>query len=277
MLPALAVPAFAATSIKDDPTFAAIDRARKEYKEFLALAQREDAAEGASIKLDKAPDDHRTPEMVAAVKESIAARIALAHTVPTTPAGLIALLAFVREYSIDNGSWGFDLYFDGNDEQYAHAYSVEMAIRGMAGELRNWDGLAVALPSLAVPAMASMPPADVDQIFAAIEKHQQAEAAFGGIYDNEIMRGAVYLTPAIKALEDQAGELCVRSNAAYVELVKLTPTTLAGCAALLRHLEAHERSYDQPALLANHNHAKVAARDLLSRIAAMLASKAVQS
>ena len=135
---------------------------------------------------------------------------------------------------------------------------------------------AAALPALAIiPAMA-VDAGSVDPVFAAIEKHRQAEAAFVGVYDNEIMRGAVYLTPAIKALEDQAGELCDRSSAAYVELVKMTPTTLAGCAALLRHLETHERSYDRPALLADHNHAKVAARDLLSRIAAML-DAAVQS
>jgi hypothetical protein len=136
---------------------------------------------------------------------------------------------------------------------------------------------AAALPALAIIPATAVAAAGVDPIFAAIEKHRQAEAAFVGVYDNEIMRGAVYLTPAIKAVEDQAGELCVRSSAAYVDLVKMTPTTLAGCAALLRHLEAHERSYDQSALLANHDDAKVAARDLLSRIAAMLASKAVQS
>ena len=135
---------------------------------------------------------------------------------------------------------------------------------------------AAALPALAIIPAAAIAAAGVDPIFAAIEKHRQAEAAFVGVYDNEIMRGAVYLTPAIKAVEDRAGELCGRSSAAYVELVKMTPATLAGCAALLRHLEAHERSYDHPALLANHNHAKVAARDLLSRIAAML-DAAVQS
>ena len=92
VLPVLVVPALAVTSIKDDPAFAAIDRARKAEKDFLALARREDAAEGAGIKLDKAPDDHRTPEMVAAVKEAIAARIALASTVLTH--ALTGLVAF---------------------------------------------------------------------------------------------------------------------------------------------------------------------------------------
>jgi hypothetical protein len=119
--------------------------------------------------------------------------------------------------------------------------------------------------------------AGVDPIFAAIEKHQQAEAAYAGAYDREEYRNAKHSTPATDALEARAGEFGDAANKLYVDLVTMTPASLAGCAALLRHLEAHERSYDQPALLANHNHAKVAARDLLSRIAAMLASKAVQS
>ena len=128
---------------------------------------------------------------------------------------------------------------------------------------------AAMLPALAVPAMASMPPADADPIFAAIERHRQAETAFADAYDNEEYRNAKHSTPATDALEERAGELGVAENKLYVALVKMTPTTLAGCAALLRYLEAHEPSRGTEALFAN-NHAKVAARDLLSRIAAML-------
>jgi hypothetical protein len=119
---------------------------------------------------------------------------------------------------------------------------------------------AAALPALAVPAMA-MPPAGADPIFAAIERHRKIEAAFAA---------------SGKASGNCSGELCDKSSDAYVALVKMTPVTLAGCAALLRHLEAHERSYGRVALLNNHNHAKIPARDLLSRIAAML-DAAVQS
>jgi hypothetical protein len=48
---------------------------------------------------------------------------------------------------------------------------------------------------------------------------------------------------------------------------------------MLRYLEAHEKSYDEPVLLDNHcDNVSVPARDLLSRIAATLEAKAgVQS
>jgi hypothetical protein len=159
-LPVLAVPALAATSIKDDPAFAAIDHARKCEEEFLALARREDAAEGAGIKLDKAPDDHRTPEMVAAVKEAIAARIALASTVPTTPTGLAALTTFVREKNAELGEFYFAA--DDTDEQFLFVASLDAAVRGMAG-LKPWGGIADAQA--------------VDPIFAAIDAHKRAHAA----------------------------------------------------------------------------------------------------
>jgi hypothetical protein len=125
-----------------------------------------------------------------------------------------------------------------------------------------------------LPALAIIPATDVDAgaadpIFAAIEKHRQAEAAFAGAYDNEEYRNAKHSTPATDALEARAGEFGVAEDKLYVALVKVTPTTLAGCAALLRYLEAHERSRGTEALFANNN-AKEAARDLLSRIAAML-------
>jgi hypothetical protein len=252
------VPAFAATSIKDDPTFAAVDRARKGEEEFLALARSEDAAEGRGIKLDKAPDDHRTPEMVAAVKEAIAARIALARTVPTTPEGLAALTTFIREESVERGEFYFAA--DDPDEQFLFVASLDDAVRGMAG-LKPWGGIADAQT--------------VDPIFAAIERHRQAENAYAGAYDSEEYRNAKHSTPATDALEERAGELGVAEDNLYVALVKLTPTTLAGCAVLLRYLEAHERSRGTEALFANNN-AKEAARDLLSRIAAML-DAAVQS
>jgi hypothetical protein len=107
---------------------------------------------------------------------------------------------------------------------------------------------AAALPALAIiPAMA-VDAAGVDPIFAAIERHRQIEAAFAA---------------SGKASGNCSDELGEAEYKAYVGLVTMTPTTLAGCAALLRYLEAHERSRDRPALFANQ-------RDLLSRIAAML-------
>ena len=135
---------------------------------------------------------------------------------------------------------------------------------------------AAALPALAIIPATAVDAAGVDPIFAAIERQRRAEAAFAGAYDREEYRNAKHSTPATDALEARAGEFGDAANKLYVDLVTMTPASLAGCAALLRYLESREQSYGANALLANHNHAKVAARDLLSRIAAML-EEAVQS
>jgi hypothetical protein len=47
----------------------------------------------------------RTPEMVRLVEASIAARVALAETAPTTKAGLVSVLRFVREQSDPRGQF----------------------------------------------------------------------------------------------------------------------------------------------------------------------------
>jgi hypothetical protein len=132
---------------------------------------------------------------------------------------------------------------------------------------------AAVLPALAIPAM-TMLPAGADPIFAAIERHRQIEAAY--VAACNAIPSAKFLTPAINEMEKHAGNLCHRSSDALGDLVAMTPTTLAGCAALLRYLEAHEEAYDRTAMLDDHNQAKEAARDLLSRIAATLEA-AVQS
>jgi hypothetical protein len=126
---------------------------------------------------------------------------------------------------------------------------------------------AAALPALAMPAIAS---SASDPIFAAIERHRQIEAAYVAACNEPIVEAKE------QAREDRANELCDKSGDALVELVAMTPTTLAGCAALRRYLEAHEEAYDRTAMLDDHNQAKEAARDLLSRIAATLEA-AVQS
>jgi hypothetical protein len=59
-----------------------------------------------------APDDYRTPAMVAAVNASRAARADLANTAPSTLAGLVAYLDFVLAQSCDLGQ----LFFDDDDE-----------------------------------------------------------------------------------------------------------------------------------------------------------------
>ena len=81
---------------------------------------------------------------------------------------------------------------------------------------------ALAVPSIAIAA-AGPPP---DPIFAAIEKHKQAVAAFYG-------------APPAKRdddEEDEVGRLCgIFCDAAH-DILRTVPTTLAGAAALLRHL-----------------------------------------
>jgi hypothetical protein len=130
---------------------------------------------------------------------------------------------------------------------------------------------AACIPALAVlPATAIAPAAAADPIFAAIERHREAEAAFAGAYDNAAYRNATRSTPATDAIEERADELGGAANNLYVDLVTMTPTTPAGCAALLRHIEAHERANGVNAILDNHERAGLAARDLLSRLAAML-------
>jgi hypothetical protein len=112
---------------------------------------------------------------------------------------------------------------------------------------------------------------DIDPILAAIERHRQIEAAYVAACNEHVEKARE------SAREDRVVKLCHRSSNALGELVAMTPTTVAGCAAVLRYLETHEKSYDEAVLLGNHNdNVSVPARDLLSRIAAML-DAAVQS
>src|ERR1035437_79114 len=129
-----------------------------------------------------------------------------------------------------------------------------------------------ALPALAIiPARAVAAAGGVDPIFAAIEKHRQIEAAFVAACNEHVEKARE------PAREDRVVKLGHRSSNALGELVAMTPTTVAGCAAVLRYLETHEKSYDEAVLLDNHSdNVRVPARDLLSRIAATLEA-AVQS
>jgi hypothetical protein len=132
---------------------------------------------------------------------------------------------------------------------------------------------AAMLPALAVIPATAGDAGGVDPIFAAIEKHRQIEAAYVAACNEPIGDEATEQTT-----EARVNEHCHGSSDALGELVAMTPTTLAGCAAMLRYLEAHEKSYDEPVLLDNHSdNVSVPAQDLLSRIAATLESLAVRS
>lgn len=70
-----------------------------------------------------------------------------------------------------------------------------------------------------------------DPIFAAIEAHRQAEvtyAAAGGEMSDESF-----------------GELGAASFERLVELLPMTPTTVVGCAAMLRHVAEYLSAYDR--------------------------------
>ena len=132
---------------------------------------------------------------------------------------------------------------------------------------------AAMLPALAIIPATADAAAGIDPIFAALEHHRQIEAAYVAACNEHVEQARE------SAREDRVVKLCHRSSNALGELVAMTPTTLAGCAALLRYLEAHEESYDEAVLLDNHSdNVSVPARDLLSRIAATLEANAgVQS
>jgi hypothetical protein len=96
-LPALAVPAAAGTFAHEpDPIFAAIEKYRALDAAFIARCYYEDDLAASGHKLPPAPGEYsRTPEMVALVNASIAARAELAKTAPTTFAGMDAYLDYV--------------------------------------------------------------------------------------------------------------------------------------------------------------------------------------
>jgi hypothetical protein len=128
-LPALAMPAvaIAATGESDDPVFAAIEKARATHKAFMSRCLYEDSCEEAGIELAPAPDDHRTSEMAALVTVGVNARWELAETVPTTLAGLAAVLAYVVSESDGDDTFYFD-----DSETIPFVRSIERCVRTLA-------------------------------------------------------------------------------------------------------------------------------------------------
>jgi hypothetical protein len=129
---------------------------------------------------------------------------------------------------------------------------------------------AAAMPALSLPAIAAEP----DPIFAAIECSREAEAAFV-----EFLKTAARENqPNDEAFKRQEGELNDESIAQLADLVAMTPTTVAGCAALLSYIEEFELNNDQAPLFANFTDDLMEpGSTLLSRIAAVLAGEAVRS
>jgi hypothetical protein len=128
---AVALPAVAVPVLEPDPIFAAIEAYKRNDAACFARAQYEDEFEERGIKLPRADDDHRTPEMAALVDANIAARMAIAETPPTTPAGLMAFTAFLREQSKLDGVFFFE-----DNEVETFLASLDTAVRSMA--VRPW-------------------------------------------------------------------------------------------------------------------------------------------
>jgi hypothetical protein len=133
-LPALAVPAAASPAQKADPIFAALETYRGLDAAYYARSDYEDSLGESGVKLHPAPDDHRTPEMVAHVTASVAAREALANTAPTTMAGLVAFLDFAVSEAARLGNDGDELPFDGEEEMNAFIQSLHRGASQIARE-----------------------------------------------------------------------------------------------------------------------------------------------
>jgi hypothetical protein len=129
---------------------------------------------------------------------------------------------------------------------------------------------AAALPVLSLPAIAI--PAQVDPVFAAIERHRQADAA----HARSCLGEPRSHEPEFAEWERVEEFSCHAAHEALGDLLGTTPTTIAGCAAALRYVEAYTTENGSGGLF--HNYAvKDRAADLLSRIAGTLAGQAVQS
>jgi hypothetical protein len=120
-LPAISIPAFGA---EPDPAFAAIEAYKTAFDAFIARARYEDDL--GRDKLGLAPGDYgNTPEMQALVDSANATQQALAETVPTTLAGLAAVLKCVAEASVD------DFLFE-DEEAVTFVRSIERAVIRLA-------------------------------------------------------------------------------------------------------------------------------------------------
>ena len=134
-----------------------------------------------------------------------------------------------------------------------------------------------ALPALSLPTFAN--DSVSDPVFAAIDRHRQAEAAFSAaslkysrLQDATRDEAGHFInTPEVVAVAAESESICDASDAALTELVAITPTTTAGCAALLRYVEAYVTEAGQGNLFDDFRNIEEPARTLLSRIAGVLA------
>jgi hypothetical protein len=136
---------------------------------------------------------------------------------------------------------------------------------------------AAALPALSLPALAI--PAQVDPVFAAIEEHRRLKIISHAAFFAVPKGGDEGLTDEIAKAEDYAGDRDVEASDQLAEILAMTPTTAAGCIAMLNYLGAHMENSENGCAPFHGWTKKLSepAETLLSRIAAALDGKAVQS
>jgi len=134
---------------------------------------------------------------------------------------------------------------------------------------------AAVLPALAiVPATAL---AAADPIFAAIEEHRRlraiSDAAFAAVPKG------VGLTDEVAKAEEYAGDRNVEGWDHFEKILAMTPPTVAGCIAMLHYLGWFMQHCENPCAPFRGwaDELSKPAETLLSRIAAALDGKAVQS
>jgi hypothetical protein len=89
---------------------------------------------------------------------------------------------------------------------------------------------AAALPALAIIPATAIAAGGVDPIFAAIERHRAVRASFWESNDMP---------------EDVMDLRCKEHHQALAVLLSTRPTTIAGCIAILRHLDHHLAEYEE--------------------------------
>jgi hypothetical protein len=125
----LAVPAIATVAAEPDPIFAAIEKTRALETANHARSRLDEELEGRGM-LVRAPGDHRSAELAALVNETVANRLVLAQTVPTTFAGLHAFLEYVlSESELLTGELYPVVYFDGEEEILPFIRSITECVR----------------------------------------------------------------------------------------------------------------------------------------------------
>src|SRR5665213_744126 len=132
---------------------------------------------------------------------------------------------------------------------------------------------AATLPALSLPAFALD---QRDPVFAAIQEHRRRVAIHNAACA-AVPRGDK-LTPEIGKAEDYAGDLQSETVDQLGAILEMTPTTAAGCVAMLRFIDrvVQVDEYDAPLFESWCDRVSVPAKTVLSRIADAL-DKAVQS